>query len=465
MGKRVVAFEFGNRYIKVMEFIPTFRGPKVIRLKYSTISSKKDWKKEASNFIRKAIIKCKKSNIEVISSLHSHLFFIRNYFFPFSNIAKIRKVVRFEMEGDIPLPIQDVLVDSLFLSKKEKGAEVIAFALPRSTLNKYMELFPKDSRPHIVVPDLVALSCLGPHKKSGIYGVFEIGIDKVAMAVVSQRRLKIGRTIPSDINRGPNITNEMKTTLDDWRKKGIEINRAYFLGDGIKELDIESLRSNLKIQLIHVPTPGPLKKSKTAQFFISLAGLASSFMEVDFNILRTDKEENEKEAKRKKIIAFTVCICILFILGIGDISLRYYLLSKQYQVYKKRGVDIFHKFLPDIKKVVNERIQLKTALKENKKRVELLKAGKIVVFKPARFIDMLHKEANRNGILLVAVSVEEDGIIFEGETSNSNSIGPFMRNVKKHERVIEAVVQRMDSRAKSIRFKGKLKIASVVSFK
>lgn len=458
MGKRVVAFEFGNRYIKVMEFIPTFRGPKVIRVKYSTISQKKDWKKEASNIIRKAIIKCKKSNIEIISSLPGHLFFIRNYFFPFSNIAKIRKVVRFEIEGDIPLPVQDVLVDSLFLSKKDKGAEVIAFALPRSTFDQYMELFPKNSKPHVVIPDLVALSCLDPHKKSGIYGVFEIGIDKIAMAVVSQGKLKVGRTIPSDINREPKITNEMKATLNDWRKKGIEINRAYLLGDGIKELDLESLRSNIKIKLIPVPKPGPLKNSKTGLFFISLIGLASSFMEVDFNILRTDKEENEKETKRKKITAFAVCISILFILGIGDISLRYFLLSRQYQVYKKRGVDIFHKFLPDVKKVVNERVQLKTALKENKKRVELLKAGKIVVFKPARFLDMLHKEANNDGILLVAVSVEEDEIIFEGETSNSKSIGLFMRNVKKHEGVIEAVVQRIDSGTKSIRFKGKLKI-------
>ncbi len=103
-------------------------------------------------------------------------------------MRKIRNVVRFELEGDIPLPMQNVVVDCLFMSKRDKGAEVIAFALPKSTLITYMELFPNDYKPNFLTPDLVSLSFLTPNEKSDIYGVFDLGIDKVALTVVSQGR-------------------------------------------------------------------------------------------------------------------------------------------------------------------------------------------------------------------------------------------------------------------------------------
>ncbi len=461
MGKRIIAFEFGIRYIKVMEFIPTFRGPKVIRLKYSPISKKKDWKKESSNIIKKAILKCKKSNIEIISSIPGHLFFIRTYFFPFSNMRKIRNVVRFELEGDIPLPMQDVVVDCLFMSNKDKGAEVIAFALPRSTLITYMELFPNDYKPNFLTPDLVSLSFLTPNEKRDVHGIFELGIDKVALTAVSQGRLKIGRVIPSGFNKGPKIINEMEATLKDWRKKGIEISKSYFLYDGIKELDLEDLGSKLKIKLNPLQTPEPLKKSKIGQFLVPLIGLASSFMEIDFNILRTDTEEKGKDNRKRKFVALTVCLSLLIILAIGNVSLRYFLLSRKYHAYKKEGLEIFHNFLPDVKKVVNERIQLENAFKENKKKVELLRANKIVLFKPSRIIDLLQKESKQDGISLVAASVEENGIIFDAETQNSKLIEPFMKKFKEHLEVIEAVVQKVDSGVNPVRFKARLKITKL----
>jgi hypothetical protein len=71
------------------------------------------------------------------------------------------------MEGLVPFPIEEILVDSLPSGPTDTGNSVMALAVPKATIADVLMLFPQDRMPDRVIPDFVSLVSLGVRLKPG----------------------------------------------------------------------------------------------------------------------------------------------------------------------------------------------------------------------------------------------------------------------------------------------------------
>lgn len=83
-----------------------------------------------------------------VVGLPAHLAFLRRFSFPFSSTNKINQVLAYEMEPQLPWPLQNVVVSYRKIARRQDGSQfVIAAALPKDTLTALLESFQEEGLP------------------------------------------------------------------------------------------------------------------------------------------------------------------------------------------------------------------------------------------------------------------------------------------------------------------------------
>jgi len=308
------------------------------------------------------------SDATITLILPSHLFMTRTVPLPFTDRKRIRKALPYEMDGLLPFPIEELLIDSLSSTPSETGSRVMAVAIPAKLLQHYLSLFPEGRKPSIAIPDFVSLLSLGINIKGedGIYGIVEMEEGKTSMVLIQNGRPVLARSV-SLTDGFPSVHETIRTTIKGFLDAGQKITRLYIAGSKATT-DFPPMEGVGQI----VPLPLVIKdiSLKEKPSFVTVSGGARAAIEFPwFNMLGLSSEAEKFE---KGLKSLSIGVAILLAMGTGDLYLHSRTGSQRHSSLKAESRKVFLSVLPDVKKVVKEDAQMKDALNKERGTLEAL---------------------------------------------------------------------------------------------
>ncbi len=350
--------------------------------------------------------------------LPGHLFMVRTVPLPFTDRKRIRKALPYEMDGLLPFPVEELLIDSLSSTPSETGSRVMAIAVPAKLLQHYLSLFPEGRKPSIAIPDFVSLLSLGISKKGedGVYGIVEMEEGKTSMVLIQNGRPVLARSIAST-DGFPSVHETIRTTIKGIVDVGQKVSRLYIAGSGATN-DFPPIDGVGQI----VPLPPIIKdiSLKEKPSFVTVAGGARAAIEFPwFNMLGLSSEAERVE---KALKSLSIGAAILLIMGTGDLYLHSRTESQRHSSLKAESRKVFLSVMPDVKKVVKEDAQMKDALNKERGTLEVL-TGKpapsyLASIKGIEKIVLDHHE-----VRVREASFESFGVTIQGDGSSIDAEG------------------------------------------
>lgn len=147
---------------------------------------------------------------EVVTALSCQDVFVRTLSFPFRDASKLARVVPFEMENLIPMPLEDVTVGSLLLPAREsgegiakaKGSDVLVTAAPKEKIADHLRFMASaDLNPSAITVDGMALFSVSQFLKEegahvpGDMAIIDVGASKTTLCLVHEGRPVLLRTV------------------------------------------------------------------------------------------------------------------------------------------------------------------------------------------------------------------------------------------------------------------------------
>jgi len=124
---------------------------------------------------------------------------VRRLKMPFRDPAKIQNTLPFELEGELPFPVEEIVAGYLVLSRGRDGTELMAMAAPRSEVTGWLErLRALGVDPAVLEPDLAALARLVVRSRlegEGAVGLLDMGASKTNLILINGGQLAALRTI------------------------------------------------------------------------------------------------------------------------------------------------------------------------------------------------------------------------------------------------------------------------------
>ena len=158
---RSLGIDIGHYSIKVVEILGTGRSYQVSRSKeYKILNPEiKDQDIDIIQTLAQIAKEFETENAKVVVPLRQQSMSTRKLSFPFKERAKIHKSLAFELEDEIPLPIEKAIYDSRTLRFHGRSAEFIAMACLSEEVEETLDLFERGKiDPDILTPEFTALA-------------------------------------------------------------------------------------------------------------------------------------------------------------------------------------------------------------------------------------------------------------------------------------------------------------------
>ena len=412
MGSKGIVIEIGIYEVRGALFSSFFGRTRIERME--SVSIKEG---ETAAAVEKLIADFP-SDATITLILPGHIFMIRTVPLPFIDRKRIRKSLPYEMDGLLPFPIEELLIDSLSSTPSEIGSRVMAIAIPTKLLQHYLSLFPEGRKPSIAIPDFVSLLSLGINIKGeeGIYGIVELEAGKTSMVLIQDGRPVLARSIAST-DGFTSVHETIRTTIKGILDEGQKITRLYIAGPGATNdfPPIEGVGQT-------VPLPPIIKdiSLKEKPSFVTVAGGARAAMEFPwFNMLGLSSEAERFE---KGLKSLSIGAAILLIMGTGDLYLHSRTGYQRHSSLKAESRKVFLSVMPDVKKVVKEDAQMKDALNKERGTLEAL-TGKPAPSYLASINGIEKIVSDHPEIRVREASFESFGVTIEGDGSSIDAEG------------------------------------------
>lgn len=141
-------------------------------------------------------------------ALPSSFAMFRNWTFPFSSKKQIAQALEFELEQEIPLPLEHCVTSTVFGAKHSEGRDVVSATLPGNVLKTFLEeLQHNEINPQIVTLDALSLN--------SVVEKLEVNTPTLLLHIDTEQilLLYVKEKVTYAIARIPNGMNELKVTL------------------------------------------------------------------------------------------------------------------------------------------------------------------------------------------------------------------------------------------------------------
>ncbi len=227
MAQTVVGLDIGATSIKMIRLeVSLFRFEFVDFSEHSLpLNVDLPWEQLVSNVLQVLFSDRGMKADRVVASLPGRNVSARIITLPFSDRKKIDQTLPFEIEGLIPLPLEDILLDYEVLEKTPEGAKVLVLFTEKALLEPHLDLLKEAGiDPNVILPSSVALANLWKEVSSAEqepFAVVDFGESETALCVVHDGGVRYGRawapgssaltkTIQDGLELSPTLAREKK---------------------------------------------------------------------------------------------------------------------------------------------------------------------------------------------------------------------------------------------------------------
>ena len=200
MAQTIIGLDIGSFSVKVSKVTASFRA--VTWDAYHEYEIPHDRRKEperaAAEVLAELGDKVGGTGAAVICALPGDRVMTRFIKVPFNDPKKIDSILGFELEGQIPLGVEDMLYSYEVLGETEEGeTEVFAAAVKHEYMEKYLErLTGAGLDPRVLTLDTVSYVNLYDHvAESGTIAFVDMGHQTTKICIVEDGKLKLARSI------------------------------------------------------------------------------------------------------------------------------------------------------------------------------------------------------------------------------------------------------------------------------
>lgn len=408
--------DFGSTGIKAVELARTWQGYRVANYGFYPYSNAEKEKstREKLQILEKIFSGGSKEGKNVIVSLPSHRMMVHRVALPFRERKKNQQVIKFEVEGLLPFPVDQVIVDFYQSKETANGNQAMAFAARKEDLQEHLSLMEEAGLdPEGLVPEAMALFWLLPNLGNEVSSgaLLDVGHEKTTVVVWHGATLTLVRSIPvagsamrlpakqklkntspeapgaeetilPALNR---LADEVQRTLMAYESNpdGRPVEKIYITGGSIALPGLgknfgDILRRPIAILDMEGSSKSLLKNVPEEYHHILTVALGSAFggfiKEKERINFRQEEFASSKKAKKAKtrvtlLLSYGI---LLAVLGIAAFAVDLYLKERRYQDLKTDIRKEFMQAQPGVKKVVNEVQQMKNLVQEEKARVNAL---------------------------------------------------------------------------------------------
>ena len=195
MMKNVLGLDLGSHSIKAVELRQTLRGLEPVQLRlHPRVDSEVGLAEEVRRLIRLHHLPVE----HVVCALPGDRLSSRRLEFPFRDRKKLRQAVPFEVEGEVPFAIEDLLVDWQIVGGDRTQATVAAAIAQRKHITSLLEeLAEANCDPRILEAEGFSLANLASlFDLPGTRLVADIGHRKTTLCLLTEGRVISTRTAP-----------------------------------------------------------------------------------------------------------------------------------------------------------------------------------------------------------------------------------------------------------------------------
>jgi len=407
---------------------------------------------------------------------------------PATDSEKLEQMIRYEVEGHIPLPLEEVVVAHHLLSVSNGRVQVLAAAAPRTLIRQQLEWLGKIGlEPKAVELEALALYnafCHLEKERDGIHVVMDLGASKTTLCLIEDGKLLGVRTILSggrDLTRAlkekfglsfeeaertkqgggleededkahlllsvlDGLVNEVKRTIHLYtagRKQAIR--SLHLCGGGAR---LRGLPAYLNHQLGLEPTllVVPSLESGTVtqgEIYTQGLGLAvkgllrgqGSHLNFRCGEFAYAKEAAEIQGRWRFI---AVAAAVVLLLAIVNGYFRYASKESRYQELKAQVRAAFQEAFPQVKNVVDENQQAKAAVAELNKKAAFFGSGDLTVL--GVLAEISQRVPKETRLDVQDFSVESDKVRIEAETSSFDAVDKIKTDLERFPKFKEVTV-------------------------
>lgn len=298
------------------------------------------------------------SDVPITLLLPGHVFMARTVTLPFTDPKIVGKTLPLELEGTLPLPVEELLIASLGATRTETGSTVFAVALPRKILADCMALFPEGRAPTRVIPDFVSLLSFARHlhDDGGTHGVLHVDGESMSLVIAAAGAPVMMRSTQT-AGDWTSIAEWIDATIKSLAIGGYAVETLYVTGTAARQA-APLLESLSRV----VPLPLAVNRIGASEWpaWAMLAGAALSASEYsEFNMLGSTAAADRLARTMRIVVVGTAAVLIL---GTADLYVRHSTASRTLATLKSESRRVFSAVMPQVRNVVKEDAQLRVAL-------------------------------------------------------------------------------------------------------
>lgn len=195
MVGRVLGLDLGSHAVKVVELRQTFRNIEVERLHALPLPGDRAAR---AGLLRDFVSRNRITADRIVCAVPGDRVTRRLLRFPFKDRRKIAQVARFEVESEIPFPLEEVFVDWEIVSESESQTEVAATVVPRAEVASLVEEWTEAGvAPRILEAEGLVLGNLTELVDlPGTRLLVDFGHRKTTLCLLVEGRAQVARTLP-----------------------------------------------------------------------------------------------------------------------------------------------------------------------------------------------------------------------------------------------------------------------------
>jgi general secretion pathway protein L len=196
MMKTVLGLDIGSHTVKGVELRQTFRGLEPVQLR---VHPRADPDAPLAELLRRFVRMHRFGTDHTIAAIPGDLLSTRRLEFPFRDRRKLTQAVPYEVEGEVPFPLEDILVDWEVAGGDRNHSTVVAAFSPRAEVARILgELRESGCDPRILEAEGLVLGNLASlFPLPGTRLIADLGHRKSTFCLLMNDRPVATRAIPS----------------------------------------------------------------------------------------------------------------------------------------------------------------------------------------------------------------------------------------------------------------------------